>query len=133
MATYHVTGTTDVTTNSTTFVDMPQMTVTFTAKNSVANVHFSAGGLFTATNYEEIAAFQIVVNGVAIRTVYSPTANEYNLWQTSFSYPVNVNVGASNTILIRWCIVNSGAAYTLNNAPNGQPYMYRSLIVYDQP
>lgn len=133
MATYRVVGTTDVTTNSTAFVDMPQMSVTFTAKNSVANVHFSAGGLFTATNYEELATFQIVVNGVPVRTIYSPTANEYNLWQTTFSYPVNVNVGASNTILIRWAIVNSGLSYTLNNAPNGQPYMYRSLIVYDQP
>jgi len=132
-ATYSAIGTTDVTTNSTVFVDMPQMTVTFTALNSKAYINFSAGGLFTATNFEELATFQIVVNGVPVRTVYSPTANEYNIWQTDFSYPVNVNVGASNTILIRWAIVNSGAAYTLNNAPNSQPYMYRSLIVSDRP
>jgi hypothetical protein len=132
-ATYSAIGTTDVTTNSTVFVDMPQMTVTFTALNSKAYINFSAGGLFTATNFEELATFQVVVNGVPVRTIYSPTANEYNIWQTDFSYPVNVNVGASNTILIRWAIVNSGSVYTLNNAPNSQPYMYRSLIVSDRP
>jgi hypothetical protein len=112
---------------------MPQMTVTYTAINNKAYVNFSAGGLFTATGYEELAAFQIVVNGVVVRTLYEPTANEYNIWKADFSYPVNVTAGASNTIVIRWAIINSGTVYTLNSPAASQSYAYRSLVVSDRP
>jgi hypothetical protein len=132
MSTYSVVGTTNITTNTSAFSNMAGMTITFTPKNAKCFVHFSAGGTYAPAGTDERSAwFELRVNGTLVKEFDIQGGEDWNQYFASFSYPINVTVGASTTVLIRWA--TDGGAYTLFNNAGTDSYAQRSLIVYDQP
>ncbi len=132
MATYRAVGNTNITTNTSAFNAMAGMSVTFTPLNGVCYVHFSAGGTYSPAGTDERSAwFELRVNGVLIKEFDMQGGEDWNQWFASFSYPINVTVGASTTVQIRWA--TDGGTYTLFNNAGTDSYASRSLIVYDHP
>jgi hypothetical protein len=132
MATYRAVGNTNTTTNSGIMANMPGMSVTFTPMNAVCYVHFSAGGTYSPTGTDERNAwFELRVNGTLVKEFDFQGGEDWNQWFASFSYPINVTVGASTTVQIRWA--TDGATYTLFNNAGTDFYASRNLIVYDHP
>jgi hypothetical protein len=131
--TYRAVGTTDVTVAASTFAALPQMSVTFTPLNSTVYVDFSASGTYAPTGgtVDRSIWFELRLNGALIKEFDFQAGQSWNQWFSAFSYPVNVTVGASTTIDIRWA--TDGSAYTLYNNAGSQSYAHRSLIVHDQP
>ncbi|NUY80372.1 tail fiber domain-containing protein [Flavobacterium sp. MAH-1] len=94
---------------ATTMQAMPDMTVTFTPKQSVVFVNFSASGFSTTTACGNFSIFfQIHVNGVAVRSWQTPTEDVLNAstnrpsWDTTLSVPVSVTEGIPQTVSILW-------------------------------
>jgi hypothetical protein len=131
--TYRAVGNTDVTVAASTFAALPQMSVTFTPINPVVYVDFSASGTYAPTGgtVDRSIWFELRLNGALIKEFDFQSGQSWNQWFSAFSYPVNVTVGASTTIDIRWA--TDGSAYTLYNNAGSQSYAHRSLIVHDQP
>ncbi|RAR50441.1 tail fiber domain-containing protein [Flavobacterium lacus] len=128
------------------FTTLSQMTITFTPKDDIALVNFSAAGhRFDANCINRVIFFQIVVNGVPV-TGWQTSANQsivnssffgdddITTWETNFSYPVNVTVGIPQTIQIQWTTPNC----QMRNSPS-TPFSafgfifksYRVLTVID--
>lgn len=132
MTSYRAVGNTNITTNTSAFGNMAGMTVTYTPKNAVNYVHFSAGGTYSPTGTDERSAwFELRVNGTLVKEFDMQGGEDWNQWFAAFSYPINVTVGASTTVVIRWA--TDGGPYTLFNNAGTDSYASRSLIVYDQP
>lgn len=132
MATYSIVGNTNITTNSSAFSNMAGMTVTFTPMNPVCYVHFTGTGTYSPAGSDERSAwFEIRVNGALVKEFDFQGGEDWNQLSSSFSYPINVTVGASTTVIIRWA--TDGGAYTLFNNAGTDSYATRSLIVYDHP
>lgn len=132
MATYSAVGNTNITTNSSAFNNMAGMTITYTPTNAKNYVHFSAGGTYAPTGTDERSAwFELRVNGTLVKEFDFQGGEDWNQYFASFSYPINVTIGASTTVVIRWA--TDGGAYTLFNNAGTDSYASRSLIVYDHP
>lgn len=131
--TYRAVGNTDVTIAASTFAALPQMSVTFTPINPVVYVDFSASGTYAPSGgtVDRSIWFELRLNGALIKEFDFQAGQSWNQWFSAFSYPINVTVGASTTIDIRWA--TDGSTYTLYNNAGSQSYAHRSLIVHDQP
>lgn len=127
VATYSVSGTTDVSMASGTPVDMPQMTLTFTPINPIVYVHFTASGTGAADDNVE---FNILKDGVYVAGT-NPVTGSWNVYNGSIVRAVSVTPGVSTTIKIQW--LRGGNAVTWYNYPATQTYAHRSLVIYDQP
>ena len=130
----------------TSFSSLSQMSVTFTPKDDVAMVHFSAAGHRQDDSCANTAIFfQIVLNGVPV-TGWQTSAkqaivdtgglfdDDVTTWDTNFSYPITVTIGTPQTIQIQWASPDC----LMSNNP-GTPFSafgsvfksYRSLTVID--
>ena len=135
----------DFTSSSFTLLD--QMSITFTPKDDVVMVNFSAAGHRTDDSCAENAIFfQIVLNGIPVtswQTATNQSIVNYGgifgndaivTWDTNITYPVTVPIGISQTIQIQWY---STACQTFNNV--GSPFTafgavfksYRTLTIID--
>lgn len=131
---------------SSSFSLLDQMSITFTPKDDVVLVNFSAAGHRTDDNCADNAIFfQILLNGIPV-TGWQTSSNQSVVnyggfgnddivtWDTNITYPVTVPIGISQTIQIQW---NSPDCTMLNNV--GFPFTafgsvfksYRTLIVID--
>ncbi|MEC4004121.1 tail fiber domain-containing protein [Flavobacterium sp. SUN052] len=112
---YSVVGTTnDFTTNAFTLLD--QMSITFTPKDNVALINFSAAGYRNDDSFINSALFfQILLNGVPVTGWQTATnqsivnvgtffTDDVTTWETNISYPINVPIGISQTIQIQWSL-----------------------------
>ncbi|WP_445453715.1 tail fiber domain-containing protein [Flavobacterium sp. 25HG05S-40] len=99
---------------STVFTSLSQMSITFTPKDDIALVNFSAAGHRFDDNCEDNAIFfQIVLNGIPVTgwqiSSHQSVVNfggfgndDIVTWDTNISYPVTVPIGISQTIQIQW-------------------------------
>lgn len=112
-------GTTDISTSSTTFVDMADMSITFTPNHPVVFVTFGASGNMDLTGSSPYAAYGHfrLVNVTAGNTTVAATATlttDFDFddvtglrigtsWNASINqFPVNVTPGQSTTLKIQW-------------------------------
>ena len=136
---YSVVGTTNATIPANAaagpFTSMPEMTITFTPINSSVFMFFTAAGTYTAAPFNNHTVwFEVRVNGVSIREWDTQCGTGWNLWDIGVSAPLNVNVGVSNTIEIRWAAQRAGATNTtINNLAASESYFNRSLMILDAP
>jgi hypothetical protein len=136
---YSVVGTTDATApaNATAgaFTLMPEMTITFTPINSTVLMYFTATGTYTTTQYANHSVwFEVLVNGTSIREWDTQCGTKWNQWDIGVSTPLNVNVGVSNTISIRWAAVRGNTINTtINNLVTAGTYFNRALMILDAP
>jgi len=121
---------------------MPGATVTFNAPAGVSTVYvtFSASGTYGGTTTAgQFANFRPVVNGVNGRGTSASVGaadfddifgtESHNLWGASFTMPVTVNPGASNTIKIQWSFA-SLYTNTIACFPTTLPESsHRSLVI----
>lgn len=137
-------GSTDINmarTTTSTFVNMPNMSVTITPTGNTATVHFSASGTYTGTRTAaQFVVFRVLVNGAAVNgrgAAFAVGAADFddifgtesqNVWGAAFSIPVPVNAGAGNTITIQW-LFDSLYSNTIYNNTATQMNAHRSLIV----
>lgn len=138
---YIAEGTTSVFVTGT-MAQMPDMSVTFTPKNSTAIVTFSAAGFFlggTACGQDGLF-FQLLLNGVPIKGWQNSVENISNVtdrmpWDSNFSGPVAVTPGISQTISVNWVFPGCNSANAVANpssASGGINYhANRSLMVVD--
>lgn len=138
---YIAEGTTSVFVTGT-MAQMPDMTVTFTPKNSTAIVNFSAAGFFlggTACGQDGLF-FQLLLNGVPIKGWQNSVENISNVtdrmpWDSTFSGPVAVTPGIPQTISVNWVFPGCNSANAVANpsgATAGLNYQaHRSLMVVD--
>jgi hypothetical protein len=117
------------------FVDMPEMTITFTPLNSSVIMLFTAAGTYSTTAFANHAVwFEVMVNGVSIREWDTQCGTGWNLWDIGVSTPLNVNVGVANTIKIRWAAQRAGTvSTTINNLVVSGTYFNRSMQIIDAP
>ncbi len=138
---YSVVGTTDINRAvSTTFLDLPQMTLTFTPTKSTVVVNFSASGTVTGTTTAgRFAVFRILVNNVVANGRGLATqVGDYdgffgesnNVWSASMSVPVSVTPNVSTTIKVQW-LYDSLYSGTLFNNVATQDNAHRSLIILE--
>lgn len=141
---YTAVGTFD-TFSSSTFFSLPQMSVTFTPKDDVVLVNFSAAGnRFDDACADTAIFFQIVLNGIPVTGWQTASKqsivdssffdDDITTWDTNISYPVSVPIGIPQTIQIQW----SAPDCTMINHPSttfsafGSVFRsYRTLTVID--
>ncbi|WP_461304697.1 hypothetical protein [Aureisphaera sp.] len=114
-----VKGTTDVSINTTTYTDMPDMTITFVPKHETVFVSFSASGSMDLTGSLPVGSYGLfrLVNVTASNSVEAGTtslATDYDYddtvgevvgsaWNAQFvMLPVQVTPGIFNTLKIQW-------------------------------
>jgi len=132
VTTYSAIGTTDASTTSGNFANLPQMSLTFTPKNPVVYVAFSAQGDVTTSRDVDLGAwFELRVNGTLVREFDYYSRHQALTWAAEFVYPVDVTVGTETTISLRWA--TDGTSYTLQNNVSSDATSHRSLTVFDQP
>jgi hypothetical protein len=102
---YSAVGTTDISTTSTTFVDMPDMIITQTFPQGTIFISF--GATFQSAE-QTIAGFRIMIDDTEVKRVMFRTYSDrdYNC----INYSTNITAG-THTIKIQWCRLGS---YTIN-------------------
>jgi len=138
IASYSAAGTSDASAPvSPNFGAMPQMSVTLTPKNATVYAHFAAGGTYVSNDMNEHGVYFELLNGSTVIKRFDCTAAEdLNLWNIAFSYPITVTPNVATTISIRWASeeVSGNAATTpVYNNVGSQSYAHRSLLVHDRP
>ena len=120
----------------------PQMTITFTPKDDVVIVHFSANGFAVSGGCQENPVFfQLLLNGVPVTgwqsTAENPAgvSNVRPIWMSNMHIPVTVTIGIPQTISVNWMTSCIGLANTVNsNFPSGiggTYYANRVLTIVD--
>jgi len=142
---YTAVGTSDALT-ATVFTSLPQMSITFTPKDDIALVNFSAAG----HRFDDICAnnaifFQVLLNGIPVtgwqtssdQSIVNYVAfghDDIVTWDTNITYPVTVPIGISQTIQIQWyspaCTMANTVASQLT-AFGSVFKSYRTLTVID--
>lgn len=133
---YFVRGTTDVNTASSTYTDIPQMTVTYTPQSATSYVTFAASGTYVGTVFSAMwAQFRVVVNGTPVMTS-NATVGEgddidgfFNGWNHSLTVPISVTPGTPTTVTIQWEFFPQ-TNQVLYNYPSIEAH-YRTLTVLD--
>jgi hypothetical protein len=131
-----VVGTVGAFASPTAFTPMPQMTISFTPKDTVVLVIFSASGANVNTCGQRSLNF--ILNNNAVPVVSSQTSIEDivngtpKIWDINMTYPVPVTPNVVNTISIDWA---SPGCNGVGNGP-GTPVpgafgSYRSLTVIE--
>jgi hypothetical protein len=138
--TYSVTGTTDATCTSATWVLCPQMTYIFTPMKNTVNLAFSASG-YGYTNSMAYVAFRARVNATVIKgtmekiqSYFDDGWNSYTIttWSASLILPVTVNPGVPNTIDVQWMRDGVLGTYdAVNNCATSANNCHRSLLIIE--
>lgn len=124
------------------YTPAPQMTITFTPKDDVVMVHFSANGYATVSACQENPIFfQLIVNGVPVTGWQSTAENPMGvtnvrpIWMSSMHIPVAVTIGIPQTISINWMTTCNGlgsfVGVPLGAGGGGIYYANRVLTVID--
>lgn len=114
-------GTTDITTTSTSFVDMTEMSITLTTGDSTLDISFFAG-VANATSGKE-NTYQILVDGTSYIVAKSRINTAFVGSPIALGWMINVAAG-SHTVKVQWK-VNGGTGY--NHAVSAEEK--RNLIV----
>lgn len=133
------TGSTDVSTISSTYSDIPDMTITFTPIHSTVYITFSGSGNYTGTyRSAQYAHFQLVKDGVAQKGAschvgeWDDWWGGHNTWNVDFTYPISVTPGVSTTIKVQWAFFRTVADQTLWIRPSVEPVVHhRTLSILD--
>lgn len=132
-----VTGTTNCSINSTTFTDMPQMSITFTPVHSTVYVNFTMAGYESVSSWaQQYVDFRILRNGVVVGGANCTAGDaDYADLVTSFNGALNLAVpvtpGVSTTIKVQW---RRDGIYTNTiycNVASYPDFNHRSLIIID--
>ena len=133
-----VSGTTDATLSSSSFVDMPEMSITFTPNHSVVYVYFTFSAYANASAYPmEYVDFRILRNGTVIGGSnclvedYDDVDGVVTSFNGAMSLAVPVTAGSSTTIKVQW---RRDGIYTSDiycNPASEPDYCHRSLIIID--
>jgi len=142
-----VKGTSNISTNSSSFSDMADMRITFTPKNPTVYVTFGASGdmALSPTPFGSFATFKLInvtANRLEVGTGTLVTDYDYNdtrevimtAWNASINmFPVNVTPGVSTTLKIQWQRggVRSGQQTLFNNVGTQPEFSHRNLTVYE--
>lgn len=147
---YVANGTSDASTTSTTFTNMPNMTINYTPTKSTALVQFSAGGFIVpnANGDAQYVDFRLVVNGTVVggtntmgtdirangsgvfgNLTYSVTTS----WNANILLPITVTPGVATTIQIQWETGEPGGTLsTVQNLCNSlTDISHRTLVVME--
>lgn len=138
---YTATGTTSVGIPST-YTLAPQMEITFTPKDDLALVHFSASGFSSSGSCgENPVFFRLLLNGVTVTgwqstaEVPSGVTNVRPIWNANMHIPVAVTIGVPQTISVYWstaCTSLANIVATPFSAGSGNVYYAnRTLTVID--
>lgn len=134
----YVTGSTDISMASGTFVDMTGMLITFTPIHSVVMVTFSASGGYTSAIQQGYIILRILKDGATIAGSvanlgdYDDVGGAITTYGTCISYPVVVTPGVSTTIKIQWRGVGMSFTPTVANRPTSLPDSeHRTLMILD--
>lgn len=131
---------------SSSFSLLDQMSITFTPKDDVVLVNFSAAGHRTDDSCADNAIFfQILLNGIPV-TGWQTSSNQSVVnyggfgnddivtWDTNITYPVTVPIGISQTIQIQWyssdCTMSNNVGFPFT-AFGSVFKSYRTLTVID--
>lgn len=148
---YAVKGTTDISQSpDLTFYDMPEMTLTFTPKNSIVYVSFGASGdvepstLFNISAGHNVsvrvmnvtAANRVEGGATSISTDYAYYSNTHYIasgWSVSMNmFPVSVTPGVPNTIKLQWRSNSTGSTHrTYNHVATASSFHHRSFTIMD--
>lgn len=120
----------------------PQMTITFTPKDDVVIVNFSANGYASFSGCQEnLIFFQLILNGVPITGWQSTAENPMGVtnirpvWMSNMHIPVTVTIGVPQTISINWMTPCNGLGSTvgtpLGAGLGGAYYANRILTIVD--
>ena len=140
-----VVGTTDISTNSTTFVAMAGTTLTFTPNKSTVYITASASG-FNDVNKNVPSVNQVqlynVTSGTVIaggtqigQSIFKTGTTTYTAtsWSIAITTPLAVTPGTPVTIQLRWNVNWSdfNTDYTYCNSASAPGYCNRSIIVIE--
>ena len=133
MHSYKAVGSTDASMHSSTYVPMPEMSLTFTPTRATAYVAFTAGGTYTPNPAAAPVPvhFMLRVNGTDVQAFRRDSATQWNQWDEAFVYPISVSIGTPTTVEVYWS--TGGAIYTLYSNVASRTYTYRTLMVFDKP
>lgn len=124
------------------YTPAPQMSITFTPKDDVVIVHFSANGFASFSGCQEnLIFFQLLLNGVPVTGWQSTAENPLGVtnirpvWMSNMHIPVTVTVGVPQTISINWMTpcngLGSAVGTPLAAGSGGAYYANRVLTVVD--
>ncbi len=134
-------GTTDVTMNSTTFADLPGMTITFTPKHTTVYINVTVSGDmdvsaagaamgFTKCRVTDAGATTIYGKVVSIATDYDGSTKN-GAWNCSIvCRATGLTVGTATTIKVQWARGGSNAK-TIRCSPATTDYSMRSMMITD--
>tara|TARA_R100000306_G_C4370793_1_gene139860 strand:- start:1083 stop:2015 length:933 start_codon:yes stop_codon:yes gene_type:complete len=143
-----VKGTTNISTNSNTFSDMSNMTLTFTPRHSTVYVNFSASGHMDGSGFlpeASYAQFRLVnvtaSNSVQAGVTTLCTDYDYDdmtgeivalAWNANIAmFPITVTPGQSTTLKIQWArdgVFPTALLNSVNTMPNSS---HRSFTIFD--
>jgi len=141
-----VKGTTDISTTSTTYIDMPDMSITFTPNHSTVYLTFSASGHSSSTTATRATytLCRLVKDGTVLggtasvdtdfRVTTSGTVSAGQAWNQQMTmFPVDVTPGVPTTLKMQWRMGgNVSTSHTSLNNVNSEPdRSHRSLTIYD--
>jgi hypothetical protein len=131
-------GTTDVTMDSGTFVDIPDMSITFTPIHNLIYVYFTFAAYADPGFYPmQYVDFRILSNGVTmggsncLAEDYDDVDGLVTSFNGAMSLAVPVTAGAATTIKVQWRRDGLYTAPIYNNCASAPDYSHRSLIIVD--
>lgn len=134
-----VTGTTDISINSTTWTDMQQMTITFTPTKTSVLLMFTCSGTDNMAGQDVVYA-RIVKDGVTQIGTKSIISDhlwvpfnyyEVSAWNLAINYPMTVTPGLSTTIKIQWRNQYASSAIFNNVASDADKTSHRTLTIFE--
>ncbi|MDN3677998.1 hypothetical protein QWY90_11845 [Flavobacterium paronense] len=135
-----VIGTTNTSTNSATFADMANMSITFTPKHNVVYLNFSAAGdmgLLAEGSYVDFRIVNVTAGTnlggtTSLATDFDDLSGVATSWNAQFvMFPITVTAGTPTTIKIQW-LRDGNALDTAYNDVVGSPnYSHRNLTIFD--
>lgn len=144
-----VKGTSDASVNSSTYADMPDMSITFTPNHSTVYVNFSASGFMDLTGVfrpeGSMGLFRLinVTAGSTVEAGFMTLVTDYNsdgFWETVGTgynatlnmFPVTVTPGVPVTLKIEWARDGAFApAALLNYVATVPDVSHRVLTIFD--
>lgn len=136
-----VAGTTDATlATQNTWVNVPQMSITFTPKHSKVFISYSMSGYLDVSTYPMVdVSTRLQVNGVTQAGCISP-GEDYDSftgissgWNEQLDfYPITVTPGSSTTVIVQWEYQTISTTTTIYNYCASQKnYCHRNLTIWD--
>lgn len=131
-----VVGTVSAVASPSAFTPMPQMTISFTPKDTVVLVIFSASG--ANVNNCGQRSLNFILNNNAVPVVSSQTSIEDivngtpKIWDINMTYPVAVTPNVVNTISIDWASLGCNGVVNGPGTPSASGFgSYRTLTIIE--